>query len=206
METEPLTLRDAPLAEMTYEEFLRWNGPRNDLEWVDGKVIPMSPVTNLHQEVVLFLLCIINQFVQTHRLGRVLQDPFQMKTGPQLPGRAPDIFFVKTANLGRLKAVYFDGPADLVIEVISPGSRGVDRGEKFYEYEQGGVPEFWLIDPPRKQAEFFFLGSDGIYHPAAITDGIFKSKVLKGFWLKVEWLRQHPLPPVPSVLKELRLL
>src|SRR3954469_13213837 len=124
METEPLTLRDAPLAEMTYEEFLRWNGPRNDLEWVDGKVIPMSPVTNLHQEVVLFLLCIINQFVQTHRLRRGLQDPFQMKTGLQLPGRAPDIFFVKTANLGRLKPVYFDGPADLVIEVISPGSRG----------------------------------------------------------------------------------
>src|SRR2546427_2908787 len=142
--------REAPLAEMSYEEFLRTDWPRNDLEWVDGKVIPMSPVTNLHTQVVLFLLSVINHYVDARRLGRVFLEPFQMKTAPDLAGRAPDLFFVKTANLGRLKPVYFEGPADLVIEVISPGSRGVDRGEKFYEYEQGGVPEFWLIDPPRK--------------------------------------------------------
>jgi Uma2 family endonuclease len=198
--------REAPLGEMSYEEFLRTDWPRNDLEWVDGKVIPMSPVTNLHQEVLMFLLRVLTDFVEVHKAGTVFLDPFQMKTGPDLPGRAPDLFFVKKARLNHLKPVYFDGPGDVVIEIISPSSRGVDRGEKFYEYEQGGVPEFWLIDPPRKQAEFFFLGSDGIYHPAPITGGTFKSKVLKGFWLKVEWLNQHPLPQVRGVLKELRLL
>src|SRR5688572_13668826 len=111
--------RQAPLAEMSYEEFLAWeNAPREDLEWVDGKVIPMSPVTNLHQEVVIFLLRVMSDFVEAHRLGKVLAEPFQMKTGPQLPGRAPDIFFVRSGNLPRLKTVYFDGPADLVVEVI----------------------------------------------------------------------------------------
>src|SRR5437773_615065 len=132
--------RQAPLAEMSYEEFLNANWPRNDLEWVDGKVIPLHPVTHLHQEVLGFLVCVLGHYVEADKLGRVFMEPFQMKTGPDLPGRAPDIFFVKAANVGRLKPVYFEGPADLVIEVISPGSRGVDRGEKFYEYEQGGVP------------------------------------------------------------------
>ncbi len=43
---------------------------------------------------------------------------------------------------------------DLVIEIISPQSRGRDRGDKFYEYEKDGVKEAWVIDYPRKQAEF----------------------------------------------------
>lgn len=30
------------------------------------------------------------------------------------------------------------GPADLAVEVVSPNSRGRDRGAKYYEYEQGG--------------------------------------------------------------------
>src|SRR5256885_290172 len=138
--------RQAPLAEMSYEEFLNANWPRNDLEWVDGKVIPMSPITNLHQEVLVFLLRLVTDFVEVHKLGGVFLDPFQMKTGPDLPGRAPDLFFVKKSRLNHLKPVYFDGPGDVVVEIISPWSRGVDRGEKFYEYEQGGVPEFWLIN------------------------------------------------------------
>lgn len=46
-----------------------------------------------------------------------------------------------------MKETYLDGPADLVVGIVSPDSVGRDRGEKFYEYAQGGVPEYWLIDP-----------------------------------------------------------
>ena len=202
--TEPVT--QAPLAEMSYEDFLRWEEAPEHTEWVDGKVYLMSPVTNLHAQLVKFLLRVVSDFVDSRKLGDVFFDPFQMKIGPDLPGRAPDLFFVKTANLGRLKRVYFDGPADLVVEVISPGSRAVDRGKKFYEYEEGGVLEFWLIDPQRNEAEFFLLGADKRYHAAALRDGVYHSKALDGFWLKVGWLWEHPMPPVRSVLKELGVL
>jgi len=139
--------------------------------------------------------------------GRVLYEPFQMKTGPELPGRSPDLFFVSNENLGRLKRLYLKGPADLVVEIISPGSRAVDRGEKFYEYEQGGVPEFWLIDPQRKQAEFYQRGQDGVYRLVPPdSDGLYHSQVLKGLWLKVDWLWQEPLPSVRNVLKEWKLI
>ena len=60
-----------------------------------------------------------------------------------------------------------------------------------------------MIDPVRKQAEFYILGADGIYHLAIIgDDGVFKSAVLKGLKLKVDWLWQEPLPPLMKVLKE----
>jgi Uma2 family endonuclease len=95
-----------------------------------------------------------------------------------------------------------EGPADLVVEIISPESRARDRGEKFYEYEQGGVREYWMLDRQRKQAEFYALGADGIYRliPSG-DDGVFRSVVLPGFWLRVEWLWQDPLPPLMTVLK-----
>ncbi len=196
-----------PGATMTYEQFLEWETDTQHVEWVDGKVVPMSPISKEHAEAGLFLLRLVSEFVEARGVGRVLYEPFQMKTGPELPGRSPDLLFVSNENLGRLKRLYLEGPADLVVEIISPGSRAMDRGEKFYEYEQGGVPEFWLIDPQRKQAEFYQRGQDGIYRlvPPG-SDGLYHSQVLKGLWLKVDWLWQEPLPPLRNVLKEWRLV
>ena len=197
----------SPVPTLTYEEFLNWEGENQHVEWVNGKVIFMSPVSAKHQEIGLFLLSVLKYFVEAHRLGNVLYDPFQMKTGAALPGRAPDILFVATANLGRLKPNHLEGPADLVVEIISPGSRTVDRGEKFYEYEQGGVPEYWLIDPDRKQAEFYQRADDGIYRLAPVNEeGRYHSKALEGLWLNADWLWQRPLPPVLDVLKEWKLI
>jgi Uma2 family endonuclease len=95
----------------------------------------------------------------------------------------------------------------LVIEIVSPESVGRDRGEKFVEYEAGGVREYWLIDPDRQQAEFYQLDETGRYHLAAIDkDGRFHSTVLPNFWLQVDWLWQEPLPKVLEVAGKLGLL
>lgn len=82
-----------------------------------------------------------------------------------------------------------------------------DRGEKFYGYEAGGVQEYWLIDPERRQVEFYQLGADGRYQlKFGGREGVYRSEVLPGFWLKVEWLWQEPLPPVLTVLRELKVV
>jgi Uma2 family endonuclease len=202
--TEPLAATTPPAPQkMTYEEFLAWADEDTYAEWVNGEVIMLSPASFLHQDVGTFLTALLRHFVETHRLGVVLPAPFQMKTGPDLPGREPDILFIAREHLDRLKDVYLDGPADLVVEIISPDSRARDRGDKFYEYEQGGVREYWLIDPLRKQAEFYQLGADGIYRLVPVSeDGIYRSVVLNGLWLKVDWLWQQPLPPLLGVLRE----
>ena len=135
-------------------------------------------------------------------LGELAYDPFQMKIGPGFPGRAPDVLFVAKEHLARLKPNFLDGPADLVVEIVSSDSRGRDRGDKHYEYERGGIPEYWLIDPERNLAEFYLL-EDGRYTLAPIgPDGIFRSRVLDGLWLRVEWLWQDPLPSLSEVLHE----
>lgn len=66
--------------------------------------------------------------------------------------------------------------------------------------------EYWLVDPDAKRADFYGLGPDGPYH-ALPTDaaGVFRSKVVPGFWLRVDWLWQQP-PPDIAALRELGLL
>lgn len=189
--------------EVSYEEFLAFLDDETWAEWVNEQVVRMSPITDEHQLVGSFLLALLKFYVEHHTLGVVLYAPFQMKTGPDLPGRSPDVLFVAEEHRSRIRRTFLDGPADLVIEIISPESRGRDRGEKFYEHEQGGVVEYWLIDPQRKQAEFHRRGDDGSYKPMPIgPDGVFSSEVLGGLWLKVDWLWQRPLPKLMDVLKE----
>jgi Uma2 family endonuclease len=192
---------------MTYEEFLEWADEDTSAEWVNGEIVMASPASVRHQQVSKFLCVLLEHYVQAHTLGEILPAPFQMKTGAALPGREPDLLFIANEHLDRLKNTYLDGAADLAVEIISPESRARDRGEKFYEYEQGGVREYWLIDPLRKQADFYQLGADGIYRTAQLgADGVFRSAVLEGLWLRVDWLWQDPLPLLLSVLKEWKLI
>ena len=135
------------LADTSYAEFLDWCDEDTRAEWVDGEVIIESPASLVHQTLVGFLLSILRTYAEQRELGQVIAAPFQMKTGPELPGREPDLLFVTRENLSRLEGVYLDGPADLAIEVVTSGSRLRDRGEKLAEYEMGGVREYWVLDP-----------------------------------------------------------
>ena len=191
------------LPKMTYEQFLKWDFENPHVEWVNGEVVTRAPAGDEHQDVGGFLLTLLRLYADEHEVGVVRYEPFNMKTGPDLPGRSPDILFVSNKNRSRVKKNHLKGPADLAVEIISPGSRGTDRGDKFYEYEKGGVKEYWLIDPERKRAEFYRLGRDKQYQLIEVGgDGIFHSLVIKGLWVRVEWLWQRPLPKPTRILKE----
>ncbi len=185
---------------MSYEEFLQWADEDTLAEWVDGEIIMTSPASRRHQDIADFLIAVIRPFVEQRNLGIVVSAPFQMKLEH---GREPDLLFVAREHLDRLRETYLDGPADLVVEIVSPESVGRDRGEKFYEYAQGGVPEYWLIDPQMEHAEFYRL--EGDYYRLAFGDkeGRYDAHVLPGFWLRVEWLWQEPLPHPLRVLGEI---
>jgi Uma2 family endonuclease len=122
-----------------------------------------------------------------------------MHVTPDANGRQPDVMFVATSNAKRIQRKRLEGAADLVIEVISAGTRTVDRRDKFREYQDGGVTEYWIIDPLRRQAEFFAL-EQGRYLPAALDEsGGFHSRALPGLWIETDWLWERP--PTKQVLQ-----
>jgi Uma2 family endonuclease len=196
----------APLAPstttcLTYEEFLDWTDEDTLAEWVDGEVLMTSPASDRHQDLVRFLTSVVSIYVETHKLGIVRPAPFQMKL--KHSGREPDLLFVATEHLDRLKETYLDGPADLVVEIVSPESAGRDRGEKFYEYAQGGVPEYWLLDPQMEWAEFYQLTGERYRLALEGNEGEYRAPAVPGFWLRIEWLWREPLPEALRVLGEI---
>lgn len=190
---------------MTYDEFLEWADEDTLAEWVAspgrevGRVIMTTPASRKHQEIGSFLDQILSVYAQAHDLGIVIPPPFQMKLAHS--GREPDLLFVAKQHLNRLKEAYLDGPADLVVEIISPESVGRDRGEKFYEYEEAAILEYWLINPQREQAEFYQLDEKGRYRLATPDASAYISPVLRGFELPVDWLWH-----IPQTLDALRAL
>jgi Uma2 family endonuclease len=192
--------------QMTSEEFLSW-GSTSGTEWVDGQTQPL-PIDPWHcHELRGFLTWLLRTFAEEKEVGIVIPAPFPMYLGQESPIRMPDLMFIAREHLERLRETYVDGPADIVIEIVSSESGPRDRGEKFYEYEAAGVYEYWLIDPGRHQAEFYRLDSEGHYQ-WVLPDptGVFRSEALPDFSLKIEWLWQESRPTLMAILRELRLL
>ncbi len=56
----------------------------------------------------------------------------------------PDLIVVDRKHTGPKHII---GTPLLVIEVLSPSTRDIDNVLKRYEYEQAGVPAYWIVDP-----------------------------------------------------------
>ncbi|MBI4590127.1 MAG: Uma2 family endonuclease [Candidatus Rokubacteria bacterium] len=196
--------RPLPAGKLSFEEFLAWCDEDTWAEWVDGKVVMVSPASNRHQDVRDFLAFVMRVFSEARGLGIVRTAPFLMRL-PTIPsGREPDLLFLAAVHQDRLKETYLDGPADLVVEIVSPESRLRDRGEKFAEYELGGVQEYWILDLDLHRADFYRLDSEGRYRLAEPeVGGRYRSMAVPGFWLRLEWLWQEPLPSPVRVVAEI---
>lgn len=197
-----LTTDPARPATMSYEEFLAWVDEDTLAEWVDGSVVMTSPASSKHQHLSIFLSNLLSTYLRIHDLGVVLTAPFQMKLTRS--GREPDVLVVLKEHLARVRPTFLDGPADLVVEIVSDESVGRDQGVKFEECREGGVPEYWLLDPRVEQADFYRLDNRSRYLSTPVDpDGVYRSRVLPGFWLRPEWLWQQPLPDPQAILLEI---
>ncbi len=198
-----ITLPNDPFAGETiiahnvpYDVFLRaFDG--HPAEWHEGRVIKVMSNNIYHQMVQNLLLVLITLSVGFRPLGRIISAGFSMRVADGLPRREPDLVIVLNEHKDRLKDTYLDGPADIAIEIVSPESVGRDYGAKFQEYELAGVPEYWLIDPFRKNVDVNVLGEGGFYHRLAREDGLLRSTLLPDFVLDpaLVWADEPPNGP-----------
>lgn len=195
---------ESDLRTMRYADFLDM-AEGSVLEWVDGKGVPVAPAATAHQRMAVLLTSVLSIHVEQRGLGEVFAPPYQMKLANS--GREPDLLFVARAHADRIRETYLDGPADLVLEIVSPESKRRDRVEKLAEYEAAGIPEFWLVDPEQAQVTCYGLDSGGRYR-ARRPDarGRLHSKTAPGFWLDPDWMWRRPLPPALEILRELGVL
>lgn len=75
----------------------------------------------------------------------------------------PDLLVVRRDRVGEKNIV--EAPA-LVVEVLSPSSARIDRTLKHSRYAEGGVGQYWIVDPRVPSVEVYDL-VDGAYRLTA---------------------------------------
>jgi Uma2 family endonuclease len=184
--TKPLARQKPPRERFTYSEFCaRVHEQKAGL--INGEIIMASPARFVHENSFGFLLSILRFYVNYKELGVVVGSRFGMKLS-EYHAPEPDIMFFKKNRLHLLGDTEIFGPADLVVEIISPSSRKLDEVEKKDLYALYGVQEYWLINHYEQRA-FFWKNMNGVWEDLPVDDkGNVRSEALPGLWLRVDWL------------------
>lgn len=136
----------AGTAKLTYADFLRLpeDGQRHEL--LDGEhVVTPSPRTK-HQAVVVNLTLLLATWARSADAGRVFTAPFDVVLSDSTVVE-PDLLFIAREHLDRLTDDNVRGAPDLVVEILSEGSRRRDEIVKRDLYDHFGVSEYWVVDP-----------------------------------------------------------
>jgi Uma2 family endonuclease len=179
----------------------------NFCEWVDGVVIKMSPVSGKHDDLTGYLRELFRAYFALKPIGKTRSAPFVMRIAEPKSRHEPDLQVILNNNPGILHKTYMEGPADICIEVVSLGTQSTDYGDKFREYEEGGVGEYWIIDPIREECHFYRLTDKQLYKSQPIDDeGNYASPVLPQFKLHVPTLWQDELPNFYQVAETVKAM
>jgi len=130
---------------LTYADFEKIPSDGNRHEIIDGEWF-MTPAPNLdHQGMVSELFLRLGNHIKKHRLGRVFVAPTDVLLSKN-DIVEPDLVYVSRKNSSILKKKNIQGAPDLVIEVSSPSTASLDRGDKLRLYARSGVREYWIVD------------------------------------------------------------
>lgn len=165
-----------PTRKLTFDEFLTdFDGQY--AEWLPDGTVELLPSESMtHIQLRLDLAELFDVYLLAtgwgHQLTKFLHRPM-----PELPARQPDLVVVRHERLELILQTCFYGPADIIVEIVSPQSVGPDYGAKFQEYQVSGVREYWIVDPDRRVIDVHELGPDGLYRRRSLND---KGRVVSG--------------------------
>jgi len=174
-----------PQGQWTEADYFALPDTNRYVELSEGKLVMPPHPTFRHQEILKRLFLALHSFVTQRDLGIVLLAPLPVRLWPGKI-REPDVFFYLKAHTDRI-GEQVCGVPDLVVEVLSPSTERVDRQEKFQEYAQAGVQEYWMVDPDRGTIEVYTLERDA-YRPLGVwrKGQKARSALLPGFEVAVD--------------------
>lgn len=176
---------------MTAEAFLEIPDDGFNYELLDG-VVMMSPSPKpVHQRVAVRIAFELGKFLEDHPVGEVLTEiDIHLGVGPGGGDVVykPELIFVRAERLPQMQECIVGGP-DVVVEVVSRGSRRMDRETKKQDYERAGVLEYWLIDPELESMTFWRL-KGGRFEEVAPVNEAFASEAVPAFVLDLARVRE----------------
>lgn len=162
---------------MTAAEFLELPETTQPIELLNGEIlVSPSPVPN-HQRTVFNVGKHVETLIPN---GEVFLAPIDVYFDDENIVQ-PDVIWVAENSRCQITERRLEGAPDLIVEVLSPGTERVDRGDKFRLYERLGVREYWLVAPLAQYVEVYRLDGDTFTRLGVFAPGeTFESAVLGG--------------------------
>lgn len=129
---------------LTADDFFALGETTERLELIDGVTVTSPPPSPLHQ---LLLACVLYQFGLAREGGVPVEalPSTDVQFAPDLV-YCPDVVAYQAHRVCPLPR-RLTQPPDLVVELLSKGTRAKDLITKRDDYEKHGVGEYWAIDP-----------------------------------------------------------
>ena len=140
-------------APFTYREYAQLSDDRR-YEVIGGKLLLTPSPGTWHQRVSLNLTIALVEHVREHDLGEVLEAPCDVVLS-ETDVVQPDILFIRKDRLDVIGEKFVSAAPDLLVEILSPGTKTRDRKLKFHLYARFGVREFWIVDAPERSVEVY---------------------------------------------------
>jgi Uma2 family endonuclease len=154
-----------PQGRWSEDEYLVLTDHRNRLvEFTDGFLEPLPIPTDKHQAILGFLYQAFLGFINPGG-GTVRFSPLRLQIRPG-KFREPDLVLLLSAADPRRQNRFWLG-ADLALEVVSEEKPERDIVDKRGDYTEGGVPEYWIVNPQTETITVMRLGA-GAYEEAGI--------------------------------------
>jgi Uma2 family endonuclease len=137
---------------VTAEEFATIPDDDHRYELVEGRVIRMSPPGSVHAVLATRIAILLGQYADAHGLGAVMTSGgFKLASNPDTV-REPDVAFVRRERFPAdgIPEGFWPGPADLAVEIRSPGDRKSEILAKVDDYLTRGVRLVWVVEPRQK--------------------------------------------------------
>jgi Uma2 family endonuclease len=180
------------------EEFWEITNEDTNFELIDGVLVIHSPASTEHEEIFQYLSHLIAAFLEEPKYGRILGSRLVMRLSEKW-NPEPDLMVLLPENYNRIKPTKIDGPADLVVEILSAATRELDLTKKVPKYLQMGVKEIWLIDPS-KQSLSVYNSKDVI-----IMDDSSSSEYIPSFLsqikIQINWIWNRDQNPAIKIIQ-----
>jgi len=157
MVTSKVIMRRANIR-FTYSDYLLLPEDKR-YEILDGELYVVPAPNTKHQRVSRNLEMALIKHTQDRDLGEILHAPYDVVLSDDNVVQ-PDILFVRKERAGIIGEANLKGAPDLVIEILSPGTRSKDLELKRKIYWGFGVREYWIADPDLETVEVLSSGEE----------------------------------------------
>src|SRR5262245_5006087 len=149
------------------------------LELLNGVVVMAARPSADHQFCLLKLSGALDTWVTDNNLGLILPE-FQLHLDEDW-SPVPDLLFLASKHRSRLKRKWVVGPADLVVEILSPNDEQADRKTKLSAYARFGIPWYWIIDLDERILDEYRRGRSAYGKPVRVSfDEPFRPRLFPG--------------------------